>query len=186
MGRWGRRRRRDGKIGRIPPRDIRKLLDEYKLTRTHFTVISGHGCIHMRVSFDLESVKWNSQNMGRVRRNARRFSERKLRRSLYGEHGDGQARGALLPKMCGARPNQGLVEFKSIWDQDNKMNPGTRWSTFLLPTEKLRLGATINRSTPKTYFSFRTTAVLRKGGVFEDLAGRNAKHDSGRCVPATC
>ncbi len=44
--------------------------------------------------------------------------------SLSGEHGDGQARAAMLPKMYGGELVQAFREFKTIWDPDWKMNPG--------------------------------------------------------------
>ena len=44
--------------------------------------------------------------------------------SISGEHGDGQARAELLPKMFGPELVEAFREFKSIWDPDWKMNPG--------------------------------------------------------------
>jgi Fe-S oxidoreductase len=44
--------------------------------------------------------------------------------SLSGEHGDGQARAELLPKMFGSELVAAFGEFKRIWDPDGKMNPG--------------------------------------------------------------
>ena len=44
--------------------------------------------------------------------------------SLSGEHGDGQSRGELLPKMFGPELMQAFRDFKSLWDPDWKMNPG--------------------------------------------------------------
>jgi Fe-S oxidoreductase len=44
--------------------------------------------------------------------------------SLSGEHGDGQARAALLPKMFGPELIRAFQEFKAIWDPANRMNPG--------------------------------------------------------------
>ena len=44
--------------------------------------------------------------------------------SLSGEHGDGQSRAALLPKMFGPELMQAFREFKAVWDPTNKMNPG--------------------------------------------------------------
>ena len=44
--------------------------------------------------------------------------------SLSGEHGDGQSRAALLPKMFGPELMGAFREFKAIWDPDNRMNPG--------------------------------------------------------------
>ena len=63
-------------------------------------------------------------------RNFREFLERaadvvlSFGGSLSGEHGDGQARAALLPKMFGPELMQAFREFKALWDPDNRMNPG--------------------------------------------------------------
>ncbi|MEU6766816.1 FAD-binding and (Fe-S)-binding domain-containing protein [Streptomyces sp. NPDC046853] len=102
-------------------RDFRGLLAEHGLRGTpygHF----GDGCIHVRIDFDLMSE-------GGVRR-FRRFSEDLAEvvvahgGSLSGEHGDGQARAELLPKMYGA----GLVglfeRVKGVWDPADLLNPG--------------------------------------------------------------
>ena len=47
--------------------------------------------------------------------------------SLSGEHGDGQARGSLLPIMFGNEIMQAFREFKALWDPMGRMNPG-KWS----------------------------------------------------------
>jgi len=44
--------------------------------------------------------------------------------SISGEHGDGQSRGELLPKMFGFELVQAFRQFKSAWDPEWKMNPG--------------------------------------------------------------
>ena len=44
--------------------------------------------------------------------------------SLSGEHGDGQARAELLPKMFGPELVQAFREFKAAWDPQGRMNPG--------------------------------------------------------------
>jgi Fe-S oxidoreductase len=44
--------------------------------------------------------------------------------SLSGEHGDGQARAELLPKMFGPELVTAFEEFKAAWDPLNRMNPG--------------------------------------------------------------
>ncbi|MGA5407125.1 FAD-binding and (Fe-S)-binding domain-containing protein [Streptomyces lavendulocolor] len=102
-------------------RDFRALLAAHGLHGTpygHF----GDGCIHVRIDFDLVTPEG-------VRR-FRRFSEEVADLvvahggSLSGEHGDGQARAELLPRMYG----DGLValfgRFKDLWDPDGGMNPG--------------------------------------------------------------
>ncbi|MDE3063900.1 MAG: FAD-binding oxidoreductase, partial [Acidobacteriota bacterium] len=82
----------------------------------------GQGCVHMRINFDFDTP----QGL----RNFREFLDRatdvvlSVGGSLSGEHGDGQARGALLPKMFGPELMNAFREFKAIWDPDNRMNPG--------------------------------------------------------------
>ena len=44
--------------------------------------------------------------------------------SLSGEHGDGQSRAELLPKMFGEDLVEAFREFKAIWDPASKMNTG--------------------------------------------------------------
>ena len=60
--------------------------------------------------------------------------------SLSGEHGDGQARAALLPKMFGPELIEAFREFKMLWDPDNRMNPGKLSDAVRVydPTENLR------------------------------------------------
>jgi FAD/FMN-containing dehydrogenase/Fe-S oxidoreductase len=131
-------------------RDIRKLLDEYDYQAAFYGHF-GHGCIHMRVSFDLESEA-GIRNYGE-------FVERAADLvvgyggSLSGEHGDGQSRGALLPKMFGPELVKAFGEFKSIWDPGNKMNPNKVVNPYS-PTENLRLGADYRPRESKTHFQF--------------------------------
>lgn len=131
-------------------RDIRKLLDEYNYHAAFYGHF-GHGCIHMRVSFDLESEA-GIRNYGE-------FVERaadlvvSYGGSLSGEHGDGQSRGALLHKMFGPELVKAFGEFKAAWDPDNKMNPHKVVNAYL-PTENLRLGADYKPRESKTHFQF--------------------------------
>ncbi|MBT2488300.1 FAD-binding oxidoreductase [Streptomyces sp. ISL-96] len=102
-------------------RDFRSLLAEHGLRGTpygHF----GDGCIHVRIDFDLLSEAG-------VRR-FRAFSEEQAELvvahggSLSGEHGDGQARAELLPKMYGNELVALFGRFKDVWDPAGGMNPG--------------------------------------------------------------
>jgi FAD/FMN-containing dehydrogenase/Fe-S oxidoreductase len=102
-------------------RDFRGLLAEHGLRGTpygHF----GDGCIHVRIDFDLLS------EVG-VRR-FRRFSEDLAGLvvahggSLSGEHGDGQARAELLPKMYGDALVALFEQVKGVWDPADLLNPG--------------------------------------------------------------
>ncbi|HEV2214702.1 MAG TPA: FAD-binding and (Fe-S)-binding domain-containing protein [Terracidiphilus sp.] len=82
----------------------------------------GQGCVHMRINFDFDTDKGL--------RDFREFLDRATDvvidegGSLSGEHGDGQARAALLPKMFGPELMPAFRAFKAIWDPDNRMNPG--------------------------------------------------------------
>jgi FAD/FMN-containing dehydrogenase/Fe-S oxidoreductase len=82
----------------------------------------GQGCVHLRINFDLRTHK-GIQDF-------REFLDRatdlvlSFGGSISGEHGDGQARASLLPKMFGPELMQAFREFKALWDPDNRMNPG--------------------------------------------------------------
>ena len=117
-------------------RDLRKLLDEYGY-RTAFYGHFGHGCIHMRINFDLQSENGIRKYAEFVDRAADLVVS--YGGSLSGEHGDGQSRGALLPKMFGPELMKAFGEFKRAWDPDNRMNPHKVVDAYL-PTENLRLG----------------------------------------------
>jgi FAD/FMN-containing dehydrogenase/Fe-S oxidoreductase len=162
-------------------RDIRKLLDEYNY-HTSFYGHFGHGCVHMRVSFDLQSENGIRNYMEFVERAADIVVS--YGGSLSGEHGDGQSRAALLPKMFGPELIKAFGEFKSAWDPDNKMNPNKVVNAYL-PTENLRLGADYKPNDPKTYFQFPddhgslAKATLRCIGL-----GECRKQDSGSMCPS--
>ena len=102
-------------------RDFRALLTAHGLHGTpygHF----GDGCIHVRIDFDLLT----EQGVARFRR----FSEEQAGLvvahggSLSGEHGDGQARAELLPRMYGDEMVGLFTRFKDLWDPDGGLNPG--------------------------------------------------------------
>jgi FAD/FMN-containing dehydrogenase/Fe-S oxidoreductase len=162
-------------------RDIRKLMNEYGY-RGAFYGHFGHGCVHMRVSFDLESEN-----------GIRKYSEFIERAadlvvgyggSLSGEHGDGQSRAALLPKMFGPELIKAFREFKTAWDPENKLNPHKVVDAYL-PTENLRLGADYKPLEPRTHFKFPdddgsfAKATLRCIGL-----GACRKTDGGAMCPS--
>jgi FAD/FMN-containing dehydrogenase/Fe-S oxidoreductase len=162
-------------------RDIRKLLDEYHYHAAFYGHF-GHGCIHMRVSFDLQSEQ-GIRNYGE-------FVERaadlvvSYGGSLSGEHGDGQSRAALLPKMFGPELIRAFGEFKAAWDPENKMNPNKVVNAYL-PTENLRLGADYKPHDPKTYFKFPDDdGSFAKAGLRCIGLGECRKQDSGSMCPS--
>jgi FAD/FMN-containing dehydrogenase/Fe-S oxidoreductase len=162
-------------------RDIRKLMNEYEY-RGAFYGHFGHGCVHMRVSFDLESengIRKYSQFIERAADLVVGYGG-----SLSGEHGDGQSRAALLPKMFGAGLIKAFGEFKAAWDPDNKLNPHKVVDAYL-PAENLRLGADYKPREPETHFKFPddngsfAKASLRCIGL-----GACRKGDSGAMCPS--
>jgi FAD/FMN-containing dehydrogenase/Fe-S oxidoreductase len=162
-------------------RELRRLLDQYQY-QTGFYGHFGHGCIHMRVNFDLESengIRKYAEFIDRAADLVIGYGG-----SLSGEHGDGQSRGALLPKMFGDELMGAFREFKAIWDPGNKLNPRKLIDAYL-PTENLRLGADYAPQDPQTHFAFPddsgsiARASLRCVGL-----GECRKHDSGSMCPS--
>ncbi|MFE7515336.1 FAD-binding and (Fe-S)-binding domain-containing protein [Streptomyces sp. NPDC057540] len=102
-------------------RAFRSLLADFGLRGVpygHF----GDGCVHVRIDFDL----WTGEGV----RDFRRFSEAVADLvvahggSLSGEHGDGQARAELLPRMYGDELVGLFGAVKDVWDPDGGLNPG--------------------------------------------------------------
>ncbi|MEU6817180.1 FAD-linked oxidase C-terminal domain-containing protein [Streptomyces sp. NPDC046860] len=102
-------------------RDFRALLAAHGLRGApygHF----GEGCVHVRIDFDLLT----GEGVARFRR----FSEDQADLvvshggSLSGEHGDGQARAELLPRMYGTGMVALFERAKALWDPDDLLNPG--------------------------------------------------------------
>jgi Fe-S oxidoreductase len=105
----------------------------------------------MRVTFDLESEAGIRQYGEFIERAADLVVT--YGGSLSGEHGDGQSRAALLPKMFGPELVQAFGNFKRAWDPENKLNPHKVVDAYL-PTENLRLGADYRPQKPETHFQF--------------------------------
>ncbi|MFE0784373.1 FAD-binding and (Fe-S)-binding domain-containing protein [Streptomyces mutabilis] len=102
-------------------RDFRALLAAHDLRGTpygHF----GDGCIHVRVDFDLLT----DAGVARFRRFSEELADVVVAHggSLSGEHGDGQARAELLPRMYGEETVDLFERAKGVWDPDDLLNPG--------------------------------------------------------------
>jgi FAD/FMN-containing dehydrogenase/Fe-S oxidoreductase len=116
----------------------------------------GQGCVHTRINFDLET----ESGIRKFRAFLDQATDIVIAHggSISGEHGDGQARGALLPKMFGAELMRAFREFKTLWDPDNRMNPGKMidpsGAPVYQPDEDLRLGAGYQSKRPETFFQF--------------------------------
>jgi FAD/FMN-containing dehydrogenase/Fe-S oxidoreductase len=148
-------------------RDLRRMFAAYGYKGSlygHF----GHGCVHTRINFDLQS----KEGIAKFRKFMEEAADLVVSYggSISGEHGDGQARGELLPKMFGPELVQAFREFKAAWDPEWKMNPGKLIEPYRLD-ENLRLGAAYAPWEPKTKFQFAADhgslaeATLRCVGV---------------------
>ena len=128
-------------------RGISALMAEYGY-RSPLYGHYGQGCVHMRVNFDFRSA----EGLRRYREFIERAADLVLSfgGSLSGEHGDGQSRAALLPKMFGPELMGAFREFKALWDPDNRMNPGKLVDAVRVydPLENLRHGLLTTHSSP--------------------------------------
>jgi FAD/FMN-containing dehydrogenase/Fe-S oxidoreductase len=146
-------------------RDLERLFKKHDVEGAlygHF----GQGCIHSSISFDMRTAHGI--------KNYRAFIEEAADvvvgygGSLSGEHGDGQQRAELLPKMFGPELVEAFREFKRIWDPDWKMNPGKVVDAYRLD-ENLKLGADYKPWRPRVEFAYE-----EDGGDFA--------HATTRCV----
>jgi len=162
-------------------RDLRRLMQDFRYEGAFYGHF-GHACVHNRMDFDLES----SEGIRKFRQFMEAATDLVVRYggSLSGEHGDGQARGELLPKMFGPELMQAFREFKSLWDPAWKMNPGKLIDAYKLD-DNLRLGADYDPWQPATHFKFPddngslTSATLRCVGV-----GKCRHYEGGVMCPS--
>ena len=157
-------------------RDLAKLYDEFGYSGSALYGHFGQGCVHTRIPFDLVTADGIAA--------FRQFIERaadlvvSYGGSFSGEHGDGQSRGELLPKMFGEDLVRAFGQVKTIFDPGNLMNPGKVVAPYRID-ENLRLGASW---TPRDYDSF--FAYPDDDGRFERAVMRcvgvgKCRHDSG-------
>jgi len=162
-------------------RDLRKLLDKFNYHPTLYGHL-GQGCIHTRIPFDL----YTTEGVQTYRRFVEEASDLvvKYGGSFSGEHGDGQSRGELLPKMFGDELVDAFRQFKRIWDPEWKMNPGKKIDAYRMD-ENLRIGPDYNPPQPQTYFAYPADrhsfarAALRCVGV-----GKCRREGGGTMCPS--
>ena len=162
-------------------RDLHRLYQKHK----YFGALYGHfgqGCIHTRISFDLETAVGLE--------NYRSFMEEatdlvvRYGGSISGEHGDGQSKAEFLGKMFGDEILEAFREFKSIWDPEWKMNPGKVVDPYRID-ENLRLGLDYRPPEAETHFHFSqdnssfSQATLRCVGI-----GECRRHHKGTMCPS--
>ncbi len=96
-------------------RDLRKMMADFGYKGSlygHF----GHACVHTRLNFDLQS----KDGIAKYRRFVEEAADVVVSYggSLSGEHGDGQSRAELLPKMFGPELMEAFRKFKTAWDPE--------------------------------------------------------------------
>ncbi|HKU81189.1 MAG TPA: FAD-linked oxidase C-terminal domain-containing protein, partial [Candidatus Tumulicola sp.] len=162
-------------------RAFQAKLDEYGYRGAlygHF----GQACVHVSIDFDL----FTREGIAKYRRFVTEMAHVCVAHggSLSGEHGDGQSRGELLPIMYGDELVRAFWEFKTIWDPDNRMNPGKVVRPNPLDAD-LRWGPDYHQGPIPTYFRFGSD-----DGSFAAAAnrcvgtGKCRKHDSGTMCPS--
>ncbi len=162
-------------------RGLKALMDRYGYTASlygHF----GQGCVHCSIDFDL----FTAEGIDRWKRFLVEAATlvTSFGGSLSGEHGDGQARGALLPIMFGDEIVRAFGEFKAAWDPRGMMNPGKVVHAYPVDSN-LRWGTHYHPWEPKTHFAF-----TEDRGSFAYAAnrcvgtGKCRKHDSGTMCPS--
>jgi FAD/FMN-containing dehydrogenase/Fe-S oxidoreductase len=162
-------------------RALDKLFDKYQYEGPFYGHF-GQGCVHTRITFDLESAPGIRKFRSFVEEAADLVVS--FGGSLSGEHGDGQARGELLARMYSPEIIEAFREFKAIWDPDWKMNPGKLIDPYRVD-ENLRLGTGYEPEDPPTHFHFPddhhsfSYAAERCVG-----AGVCRRHDSGTMCPS--
>jgi Fe-S oxidoreductase len=163
-------------------RDLKQLFTSYGYQQASLYGHFGQGCVHTRIPFGLSEGKGIEQ--------FRRFVEdaadlvASYGGSLSGEHGDGQARGELLPRMFGQPLVDAMGEVKQLFDPGNRMNPGKVVHPYRVD-ENLRLGEQWRPEPLETHFAYPedrhdfTRAVLRCVGV-----GNCRTHQGGVMCPS--
>ncbi len=144
-------------------RDFRDLLAKHAYEGASLYGHFGHGCVHTRIPFELRTP----DGIARYRSFVEEAADLVVSYggSLSGEHGDGQSRGELLPKMFGPELMRAFGEFKAAFDPGDKMNPGKVVEPYRLD-ENLTLRGWFPRE-PATFFSYP-----QDGGSFAAAASR--------------
>jgi FAD/FMN-containing dehydrogenase/Fe-S oxidoreductase len=109
----------------VPPAALGAYLREFSALMTEHHVdglVFGHfgdGCVHARIDFPLESPdRFRAFLLDAAQLVGRHGG------SMSGEHGDGRARGELLPYMYSPAAIATFAAVKDVFDPQNLLNPG--------------------------------------------------------------
>ncbi|WP_420310403.1 FAD-linked oxidase C-terminal domain-containing protein [Streptomyces sp. YS-B37] len=163
-------------------RDLKKLFADFGYDHPSLYGHFGQGCVHTRIPFELTTA----EGVTRFREFLFRAADlvASYGGSLSGEHGDGQARGELLPRMFGEDVVAAFGQVKALFDPDNRMNPGKVVDPYRVD-ENLRLGPLWRPNSHDTHFSYPDDdhsfdrAVMRCVGI-----GNCRTHEGGVMCPS--
>jgi FAD/FMN-containing dehydrogenase/Fe-S oxidoreductase len=168
-------------------RELEVLLTEHKLAGIpygHF----GDGCLHLRLDFPLDQPGGGSVMRGFLQEAAALVT--RYGGSLSGEHGDGRARGELLPVMYSPEVLDLFSQVKDIFDPAGVLNPGVGVRTRPLDAD-LRAAELVTAAAPVSGAAPAVAAIGR------DRLGLAYPHDGdfaaavhrctgvGKCVAST-
>jgi FAD/FMN-containing dehydrogenase/Fe-S oxidoreductase len=131
-------------------RDFRNLMERHDYQGASLYGHFGQGCVHTRIPFEVRTTEGIAAYRSFVEDAADLVVS--YGGSLSGEHGDGQSRGELLPRMFGPELMRAFGEMKAAFDPGNKMNPGKVVDPYRLD-ENLTLRGWFPRE-PRTFFHY--------------------------------
>jgi Fe-S oxidoreductase len=157
-------------------RSFMGLLDESGYSGAALYGHFGQGCVHTRIPFNLVTA----EGVGDFRRFVERAADLVVSfgGSLSGEHGDGQSRGELLPRMFGDKLVVAFGQLKAVFDPDDRMNPGKVVAPYRVD-ENLRLGAAWSPRESRTYFKYPDDDGQFGRAVMRCVGVGKCRHGSG-------
>ncbi len=156
----------------VPPANLGPYLTDFEALMAKYGIEGlpyghfGDGCVHVRMDVPLSEegdIPVFKAFMEEAAALVGRYGG-----SISGEHGDGRARGALLPHMYSSEAIELFEQFKGLFDPDNLLNPGVLVDPAPITSALRRPHA---KPIPGRGFSFRedggdfTAAVHRCVGV---------------------
>ena len=162
-------------------RDLRGPYESYGY-RGSFYGHFGQGCVHTRISFDL----YTAAGIERYHHFVEEAADLCVAYggSLSGEHGDGQSRGELLPRMFGEELLGAFRAVKAAFDPDGRMNPGKVVDPYPI-VSNLRLGRSTGRAAEDRVRARRRRRLAAAPPCAASASASAAGWKAARCAPAT-
>jgi FAD/FMN-containing dehydrogenase/Fe-S oxidoreductase len=160
-------------------RELDALIGRFGFERTFYGHF-GDGCLHLRSEFDFRTP----EGLRDFRSFIEQAADLVVRHggSLSGEHGDGQARAELLPRMFGPELVGAFREFKSIWDPNGRMNPGKVVDPLPLDTD---LRPALALADPDTIFGYPEDGGSLAGALARCVGVGKCRRESGGAMCPT-